>query len=64
MKQIKDKTGSVPLYLVVTAIIIVALLTMGILFTQNINGSVNKSIDSENSGFSHMSDEGGAHSLR
>ena len=35
MKQIKDKTGSVPLYLVVTAIII-----------------------------GHMSDEGGAHSLR
>lgn len=52
-KTIFSKKGNTPLYLVVAAIMIGAVVLMGIAFGTNIKGSVYRSFDNQNTGFDY-----------
>ena len=51
--KILNKKGNISIYLVVTAIIVAAIITMGIAFSDATKGSVEKDISVTNSGFEH-----------
>lgn len=55
-KKLLSKKGNTPLFLVVTAIIIGAVVLMGIAFATNIKGSVYRSFDNQNTGFDYYTE--------
>lgn len=60
----RNKNGSAPLYLVVTAIIVSAIVIMGLLFSDNIKGALKKSFNKQNAGFEHYTQTTGVNAVR
>jgi hypothetical protein len=53
--KLKSKEGNIAIYIVVVAIVVAILFTMGMAFSSNAKSSVKKTFDNENSGFDYRS---------